>query len=127
MAAENRGEDAVHRTGQTLGERLLRELQRRAEGRTAQWGDLLQLEGSAHRDRALEKRLQRGKTPQFAWLPATGHRRRRPVALGASSLRNSRWYSKIIMAMVQMTGHVSDNYLDPHRPRVRAVVASIDR
>ena len=55
VAAEDRGEDPLHRAGKPLGERLLRELQRHAQGRAAERRDLLQPEGGKDRDRALAK------------------------------------------------------------------------
>ena len=50
---------ALHRTGVTLGERTLRELQLEAPGRTAEWRNLLQLEEGKDRDRGLETALQK--------------------------------------------------------------------
>ena len=43
----NRNQDAVHRTRLSMGERLLRELQRQVAGRVLEWGNLLLTEGGA--------------------------------------------------------------------------------
>jgi len=52
------GADPVHRAGQPVGERLQRELQREAEGRAGEPGDLLHAPGSAGARRAVAKGVQ---------------------------------------------------------------------
>jgi len=62
----------LHRAGQSLGERKLRELQREAAGRVLEWGDLLLAEGGADRDRTLAGRIQREAAALGARLQAAG-------------------------------------------------------
>ena len=49
-----------------MGEWLQRKLQRQAQGRAIEWGDLLHIEGSGHHDRALAHPLQHRPTPPRA-------------------------------------------------------------
>jgi len=72
MAWPDRCQNAQHRTRLTLGERLLRELQRQAARRIAEWRNLLHAEGGADRDRKLASALQQHQAPQFARLHPTG-------------------------------------------------------
>ena len=53
-----RRQDGLHRAGQPVGERLLRELQLEAPRRTAERRNLLHAQGSSDRDRKLEAPLQ---------------------------------------------------------------------
>ena len=53
-----------------MGERLQRELQRKAPGRTIERGDLLLAEGGADTDRTMEKGVQHNSTTQLARIPA---------------------------------------------------------
>ena len=55
-------EEPVHRAWFTLGERLLRVLQRQAQGRTPERRDLLQPSGSQGRHRAMAHPLQYKET-----------------------------------------------------------------
>ena len=55
-----------------MGERLQRELQRKAQGRTAKPGDLLFIEGGRDTYRTVEKGVQHDPTAQLTWIPATG-------------------------------------------------------
>ena len=50
--------DRVYRARVTLGERLLRKLQRPFQGRTLEWGDILYPKRSSNRDRAVATALQ---------------------------------------------------------------------
>ena len=54
--------NAVHRAGQSLGERIHRVVQREAAGRTAEPGDLLHDERGPCPDRAVAATLQRSTT-----------------------------------------------------------------
>ena len=63
---------ALHRTGQSLGERLQRVIQRQAPGRAAQWRNLLLAQGGPGADRALAAALQHGQTTQCAGLQTPG-------------------------------------------------------
>jgi transposase InsO family protein len=77
-----RHEDAVHRAGQSMGERLLRKLQRQAAQRVAERRDLLHATRSTGTDRAMATALQPSPTTQRAGLPPAGARgtRARPRA-----------------------------------------------
>ena len=57
-------EDALYRAGQPVGERLQRELQRQAQGRAVERGDLLLVGGGGRAGRAMEARVQYRPTPQ---------------------------------------------------------------
>ena len=56
--------DALYRAGQPVGERLQRELQRQAQGRAVERGDLLLVGGGGRAGRAMEARVQYHPTPQ---------------------------------------------------------------
>ena len=56
--------DALYRAGQPVGERLQRELQRQAQGRAVERGDLLLVGGGGPAGRAMEARVQYRPTPQ---------------------------------------------------------------
>jgi len=58
VAVKCRDGNAVHRAGQPLGERILRELQREAARRVLEWRDLLLAEGGTDRDRTVEGGVQ---------------------------------------------------------------------
>ena len=53
----------------SVGERLQRELQRKAQGRTAKPGGLLFVEGGAGTYRTVEKGVQHDPTTQLTWIP----------------------------------------------------------
>lgn len=72
VASEGGNWDAVHRTGESVGERLLRELQWEAEGRMPERGDLLFAEGSPDRDRKMEGGVQHAAAASVARLQAAG-------------------------------------------------------
>jgi hypothetical protein len=74
LAREGRREDAVHRAGLALGERVHRELQREAAGRVAQRRDLHDAAGGAGADRAVAEPLQHGEAALVAGVPASGAR-----------------------------------------------------
>jgi hypothetical protein len=80
MAGAAQNEDAVHRAGKSMGERVLRELQRETQGRVPQAGDPLQPERGSGCDRRLARSLQPGAAPLIVGLPAAcarytgGHR-----------------------------------------------------
>jgi transposase InsO family protein len=75
LQGRRRGPDPCG-TGSTavlsMGEWLLRELQRQAPGRAAQWRDLHHAEGGQDRDRRLAPALQHPSPALLARLPATG-------------------------------------------------------
>ena len=56
--------DALDRAGQPVGERLQRELQRQAQGRAVERGDLLLVGAGGRAGRAMEARVQYRPTPQ---------------------------------------------------------------
>ena len=56
--------DALYRAGQPVGERLQRELQRQAQGRAVERGDLLLVGAGGRAGRAMEARVQCRPTPQ---------------------------------------------------------------
>ena len=58
MAGKSGNGNAVYRAGKSLGERLLRKLQREATGRMLERGDFLLTEGGADRDRELARGIQ---------------------------------------------------------------------
>ena len=58
MDQGRRRKDRLYRARVTLGERLLRELQRPFQGRTHEWGDNLYPVRHANRDRAVATALQ---------------------------------------------------------------------
>jgi hypothetical protein len=72
LADEGWSKDAVHRTRQPLGERLLRVLQRKTTRWTAQRRDLLQPKGSADCHRAMAQALQHGQAALFARISTAG-------------------------------------------------------
>jgi hypothetical protein len=55
VAGEGGNTNAIHRAGQSLGERVLRELQWKVAGRVLEWGDLLLAEGGTDSDRAMAR------------------------------------------------------------------------
>ena len=60
----------VYRAWQSVGERVLRELQWEAEGGMPEWGDLLLVEGGTDRDRAVAAAVQPGQTSRrFGYRP----------------------------------------------------------
>ena len=54
MDQGRRRKDRLYRARVTLGERLLRELQRPFQGRALEWGDILYPDRRSNRDRAVE-------------------------------------------------------------------------
>ena len=58
MAGEGGYGDAVYRTGKSVGERLLRKLQREVAGRVLEWRDFLLAERGAGGDREVAHRVQ---------------------------------------------------------------------
>src|SRR5215472_4656026 len=72
VAGGARGPDAVHRPGQSVGERLLRELQRQAARRMLKRRALLFPEGGADRDRTMAAALQQAPAALRVGLPAAG-------------------------------------------------------
>src|SRR5262249_55138410 len=72
VAGGARGPDAVHRPGQSVGERLLRELQRQAARRMLKRRALLFPEGGADRDRTMAAALQQAPATLRAGLPTAG-------------------------------------------------------
>ena len=69
--AAGRRQDALHRARQSLGERLLRKLQREASRRAARWRDLLHLGGGQVLIESW-RRLQRSPAALVARLQAAG-------------------------------------------------------
>ena len=61
-------DDCLHRAGQSLGERLLCELQREAAGRTPQRRGVLHPQGGQRRNRAMAAALQQHPTALVARL-----------------------------------------------------------
>ena len=74
LAGEDRREDALHRTGLALGERLRRELQRQAARRATQAGALLHAEGGEGPDRELALGVQSLPAAQRAGIPSSSTR-----------------------------------------------------
>jgi hypothetical protein len=74
MAGQDRSKDAVHRARFAMGERLLRELQLKAEGRVPQRGDLLLDQRTARAGRTLARPLQHYPATLVAGLQITGTR-----------------------------------------------------
>ena len=72
VAGEGGHRDAVHRTGKSLGERLLRKLQREAARRMPERGDFLFAEGGAGGDREMAGGVQHDATALGAGLQAAG-------------------------------------------------------
>src|ERR1044072_6913915 len=72
MARASRGEDVVHRTWLTVGERLHRKLQRQAARRAARSRGLRYAAGSEGADRALASHIQHGPPAQLTGLPGPG-------------------------------------------------------
>src|SRR5471030_33598 len=72
LARQGWREDAVHRAGQPLGERLLRELQLKAPRRAAQWRDLHDASRGPGADRELATALQCRQAALVARKPAAG-------------------------------------------------------
>ncbi len=62
--------DAVHRTGKSVGERVLRELQREVTGRVPERRDFLFVEGGAGRDREMAGDVQHAASALGAGLQA---------------------------------------------------------
>ena len=62
LAPGTGNQSPVYRAWQSVGERVLRELQWEAEGGMPEWGDLLLVEGGADRDRAVAAAVQPGQT-----------------------------------------------------------------
>src|SRR5271165_6148066 len=71
MAGRYRREDALHRARQSMGKRLLRELQLKAPGRVPEWRDLLLAQGGAGARRTVARSLQHDPSTLFAGLPVT--------------------------------------------------------
>src|SRR6188768_4315562 len=69
-----RSQDRLHRARKPVGERLLRELQRKAARRAAERRDLLHIEGGADHDRNLAAALQQGAPTLVAGIPTAGTR-----------------------------------------------------
>ncbi len=65
-----RCQDGLHQPRFAVGERLCRELQTLAFGRTPEWRDLLHAQGGTDRDRELETTLQRCPPPRVARIPS---------------------------------------------------------
>src|SRR5262245_50597101 len=88
-------EKPVHRTRLTVGERILRVLQRKTQGRMPQWRDLLQPEGGTDRHRKLACPLQHKAPALRARLSTTGavdgHATARPDARHQLT-SHSAWY-----------------------------------
>src|ERR1700730_2276158 len=92
--------DAVHRPRQSVGERLLRELQRQAAGRVLERRTFLFAQGGADRDRTVASAVQHPPAAFVAGLPAAGagslsphhlHERNSKVA-GCDVDSHSAWY-----------------------------------
>src|SRR5215204_2930015 len=66
------GQDGLHRTRVTVGERVCGVLQCPAEGRTAGWGDLLHTPGGQRCDRTLATPLQHRPPAWVSGLQASG-------------------------------------------------------
>ncbi len=62
LAPGTRNQSPVYRAWQSVGERVLRELQWEAEGRMPERGDLLLVEGGTDRDRAVAAAVQPDQT-----------------------------------------------------------------
>ena len=62
LAPGTGNQSPVYRAWQSVGERVLRELQWEAEGGMPEWGDLLLVEGGTDRDRAVAAAVQLGQT-----------------------------------------------------------------
>src|SRR5450755_3858019 len=65
-------EDAVYRTWESVGERVLRELQREVARRVLEWRDLLLAEGGTDSDGEMARGIQHGATALGARLQAAG-------------------------------------------------------
>ena len=65
-------EDVVHRTWESVGERVLREFQREVAGRVLEWRDLLLAEGGPDSDGAVAGGIQHGASTLGARLEAAG-------------------------------------------------------
>ena len=74
MDRRRRSQDRLHRAGKSVGEWLLRKLQRKAARRTAQRRNLLHIEGGTDRDRKLAAALQHGASTLVAGIPTAGTR-----------------------------------------------------
>jgi len=72
MAGQSGHRDAVHRTGKSLGERLLRKLQRKATRRMPERRDFLFAEGGPGGDREMAGGLQHAASALGAGLQAAG-------------------------------------------------------
>ena len=124
VAGRYRGQDAVHRAGLSLGERLLRELQLEAAGRVPERRNLLLDERNPRAGRALARPLQHGQAALVAGLPPasaagladnepgawrSGNRYALPTSphprLTAIELRNSR--ATLTMKLVQKIGQAT--------------------
>lgn len=81
-------EDPVHRAGQPVGERLLRELQRQAQGRVPEAGDLLQPQGGSGDHRHLAGSLQPRAAALIPGLPATRARHNGGDRTAATHIHN---------------------------------------
>ena len=77
--------DALYRAGQPVGERLQRELQRQAQGRAVERGDLLLVGGGGRAGRAMEARVQYRPTPQ----------RLRRLSPGPEAIKPSPWFLRM--------------------------------
>src|SRR5262252_8621242 len=100
--------DAVHRPGQSVGERLLRELQRQAAGRVLKRRALLLPEGGADRDRTMAAALQQAPAALRAGLPAAGPGGLSPEPLhersstppGRALDSHSAWYKTSVRSVI---------------------------
>ena len=72
MVGECGDGNVVHRAGQSVGERVLRELQREAAGRVLERRNLLLAEGGADRDRTVARGIQHATAALVAGLQAAG-------------------------------------------------------
>ncbi len=91
VAQAHRGEDAVHRARQSLGEWLQRGLRQQAPRRVARHGNLLHAEGDESADREMETTRQPGQTAQLIGLQAAGTRdtdRRKARCIDPVNLEN---------------------------------------
>jgi len=61
---EDRSQDSLHRAREPVGERVQRELQRQAQRRAAEQGDLLFTEGGADTDGTVEAGVQHAPATQ---------------------------------------------------------------
>ena len=72
LAPRTGDQSPVYRARQSLGERVLRELQWEAEGGIPEWGDLLLVAGGPDRNRGVESSVQHGAAAHGSGLQAPG-------------------------------------------------------